>query len=79
MHEHLYRRTNGNFITLFLLLVIACTAFNAADAFSQFRVENQSLANLVLCRDPNFRDAYGDIAKNLQSWVADAIARARNR
>lgn len=55
------------------------TCSQGTNPFSQFRVENQSLANLVQCRDPNFWDAYGDIAKNLQSWVADAIAGARNR
>jgi TonB-linked SusC/RagA family outer membrane protein len=40
MQEYLYRRTNGKFITIFLLLVVLCTAFNRAEAFSQFKIES---------------------------------------
>jgi hypothetical protein len=55
------------------------TCAKGPNPFDNWNVGNQSMSNLVTCYDPNSWDAYGDIARNLQSWVASAIAAARYR
>jgi hypothetical protein len=55
------------------------TCAKAPNPFNNWKVGNQSMSNLVTCHDPSSWDAYGDISKNLQSWVADAIAAASVR
>ncbi len=50
-----------------------------ANPFGNWNVGNQSMSNLVASYDPNSFDAYGDISRNLQNWVAAAIAQAQRR
>ena len=46
--------------------------------FSNFTVGGKNMAELVPCYDPNSQDAYGDIRKNLESWIEDAIRNQKN-
>lgn len=55
------------------------TCAKGPNPFDNWNVGNQSMSNLVTCYDPDSWDAYGDIARNLQSWVASAIAAAKYR
>lgn len=55
------------------------TCAKGANPFSQWDVGDQSMANLVSVYDPSTSDAYGDISRNLQGWVAGAIAQAKAR
>jgi hypothetical protein len=55
------------------------TCVKGLNPFNNWNVGNQSMASLVTCYDPNSWDAYGDISKNLESWVSNAIAAAKNR
>jgi hypothetical protein len=55
------------------------TCAKGPNPFDNWVVGNQSMSNLVTCYDPNSWDAYGEIARNLQSWVASAIAAAKYR
>jgi len=55
------------------------TCAKGPNPFDNWAVGNQSMSNLVTCYDPNNWDAYGEIARNLQSWVASAIAAAKYR
>lgn len=55
------------------------TCWKGANPFTAWQVDNRSLANLIPCYDPNFWDAYNDIANNLESWVSKAIADAKLR
>ena len=48
------------------------------DPFSNFVVNGVSMSKLVPCYDPISHDAYGDIRKNLESWVEDAIKNKKN-
>ncbi len=41
--------------------------------FDQFTVGGTNLSSIVRCYDPNSYDAYGDIKKNLENWVDEAI------
>lgn len=50
-----------------------------SNPFLSWDVGNQSMANLVPTYDPSSYDAYGDVSRNLQSWVATAIAQAASR
>ena len=50
-----------------------------ANPFLNWDVGTQSMAHLVSAHDPNPYDAYGDISRNLQGWVATAIAQAASR
>ncbi len=52
------------------------TCVKGRNPFNNWNVGNQSMANLITCHEPNSWDAYGDISRNLQSWVNDAIAAA---
>lgn len=55
------------------------TCAKGPNPFDNWAVGNQSMSNLVTCYDSNSWDAYGEIARNLQSWVASAIAAAKYR
>jgi MTH538 TIR-like domain (DUF1863) len=55
------------------------TCAKGQNPFSDWTVGNQSMANLVTCHDPSSWDAYGDISRNLESWVSGAIAAAEYR
>jgi hypothetical protein len=55
------------------------TCAKGANPFSKWNVGGQSMANLVTVYDPSTSDAYGDISRNLQGWVAGAIANAKAR
>lgn len=55
------------------------TCSKGANPFNNWNIGNQSMANLVTCHDPNSWDAYGDTSRNLESWVAGAIAQAKYR
>lgn len=50
-----------------------------ANPFLNWNVDGQSMANLVPTYDPSSYDAYGEISRNLQGWVATAIAQAASR
>ena len=50
------------------------TCRKGANPFDNVLLKNgQKLSSLVPCYDPNSRDAYNDIAKNLENWVDFAI------
>lgn len=55
------------------------TCAKGPNPFSNWNIGSQSMANLVSCYDPNSWDAYGDISRNLERWVSNAIAAAKNR
>lgn len=57
----------------------AGTCAQGPNPFAHFTVNGQSMANLVQVHDPSSWDAYGDIARNMQSWVASAVASAKYR
>jgi hypothetical protein len=57
----------------------AGTCMRGPNPFSQFTVGGRPMGGLVEVHDPNSLDAYGDIAKNMQSWIASAIAKAQHR
>ncbi|HMM37160.1 MAG TPA: TIR domain-containing protein [Desulfovibrio sp.] len=44
---------------------------NPFDTFS-FK-DGRKLSSVVKCYDPSSRDAYGEISRNLEDWVEDAI------
>ena len=46
--------------------------------FDNFNVYGIRLSNYVPCYDPNPMDAYGDIKRNLEYWVEEAISNKRN-
>jgi hypothetical protein len=47
--------------------------------FSNWNIGEQSMANFVTCYDPSSWDAYGEISKNLATWVLQAIEAAKYR
>lgn len=55
------------------------TCVRGPNPFARFTVAGQPMANLVQVHDPNSWDAYNDIARNMQTWVASAIASAQHR
>lgn len=56
--------------------VATCTKGN--NPFDKVTIGDKPLSDFVVCHDPNATDAYGDIKKNLESWVKAAInARAK--
>lgn len=55
------------------------TCSKGPNPFSNWNVNGQSMANLVSCYDPSAWDAYGDISRNMASWVAQAIDAAKHR
>jgi len=52
--------------------VATCAKGN--NPFSAIEIGKKSLSDFVMCHDPSATDAYGDIVKNLESWVKAAIA-----
>jgi hypothetical protein len=57
------------------------TCSKGANPFEGFTINNGAtrLSSVARCYDPNFYDAYKDIASNLQGWVATAINEAKHR
>lgn len=47
--------------------------------FSNWNVNGQSMATLIPSYDPSAWDAYGDISRNLATWVSQAIDAAKYR
>lgn len=50
-----------------------------ANPFSNWNVNGQSMASLITCYDPSAWDAYGEISRNLATWVSQAIEAAKHR
>ena len=57
----------------------AGTCLKGANPFDNWSVRNQSMANFVRCYDPSSYDAYGEISRNLTTWVNTAINEAQRR
>jgi hypothetical protein len=55
------------------------TCSKGLSPFSNFTVGGRSMADLVPTYDPVSWDAYGEISRSLESWVANAIAQAKRR
>ena len=55
------------------------TCSKGANPFNNWKVGQQSMASLVRCYDPPAWDAYGDISRNLSTWVNTAIYEAQQR
>jgi hypothetical protein len=55
------------------------TCAKGSNPFYNWNIGSQSMASLVTCYDPTSSDAYGEISKNLQSWVSTAIGAAGTR
>ena len=49
------------------------TCSKGPNPFNSWSVNGQSMANLITCYDPSAWDAYGDISRNLATWVSQAI------
>lgn len=49
--------------------------YQGANPFQKFTMkkDNQSLASIVKCYNPNASNAYTDIANNLENWIEEAI------
>jgi hypothetical protein len=41
--------------------------------FTTFTVGDKSLSSIVKCYNPDKDDSYGDISKNLEKWIEEAI------
>jgi len=53
------------------------TCAQGTNPFSQVSLQNgRTLAQYVPCFNPNIADAYNDIARNITSWIAQAIRRS---
>jgi hypothetical protein len=55
------------------------TCSKGANPFNNWKVGDQSMANLVRCYDPSSYDAYGEISRSLSTWVSTAINEAQQR
>jgi hypothetical protein len=55
------------------------TCSKGANPFSNWNVNGQSMASLITCYDPSAWDAYGEISRNLATWVSQAIEAAKYR
>jgi hypothetical protein len=55
------------------------TSSKGANPFDTWRVGDVSMASLIQTYDLPSNDAYGTIARNLQSWVDTSIMQAKNR
>lgn len=55
------------------------TCSKGPNPFSNWNVNGQSMASLVTCHDPSAWDAYGDISRNMATWVSQAIDAAKYR
>lgn len=49
-----------------------------ANPFKSFNFGNTTFDNIVKCYNPNSYDTYNDIARNINSWIEEAI-QIRNR
>ncbi len=55
------------------------TCGKGPNPFSNWNVSGQSMANLITCHDPSAWDAYGDISRNMATWVSQAIDATKYR
>jgi len=55
------------------------TCAKGANPFDNWAVDQVPMSSRVRCYDPSSYDAYGDISRNLENWVAAAIAEAQYR
>jgi hypothetical protein len=55
----------------------ACT--KGANPFTGWTQGGRPMADLAPAYDPNPREAYGDISRNLESWINTAVERAKTR
>lgn len=55
------------------------TCAKGPNPFSNWNVGGQSMANLITCHDSRAWDTYGEISRNITSWVPQAIDAAKNR
>jgi len=55
------------------------TCAKGSNPFSNWEVSGQSMANLITCHDPSAWDAYGDISRNIATWVSQAIEAVKYR
>jgi hypothetical protein len=55
------------------------TCGKGGNPFNNWNVGGQSMANLIPCHDPTSWDAYGDISRNMATWVSQAIEAAKYR
>lgn len=55
------------------------TCAKGPNPFTNWNIGSQSMASLVTCYDPNSWDAYGEISRNLGSWVSSAITVTKYR
>ena len=53
------------------------TCTQGINPFDQFNVKGKKFSSIVKCYNPDFRDAYNDIANNIESLIEEAI-RIRN-
>jgi hypothetical protein len=50
------------------------TCTQGVNPFDQFTLNNGAkLSGIVKCYDPNYWDAYNDIANNIEKWIEEAI------
>ena len=55
------------------------TCSKGPNPFSNWNIGERSLANLITCHDPTTWEAYGDISRNMATWVSQAIDAATYR
>jgi len=56
------------------------TCSKGANPFASIKFNGGgSLSSYITCHDPNSWDAYGDINRNLEAWVEDAIEQTKRR
>ena len=55
------------------------TCSKGANPFTNWNVNGQSMAHLITCHDPGIWDAYGEISRNMASWVSQAIDAVKYR
>ena len=55
------------------------TCAKGPNPFDSWKIGDQSMASLVTCYDPSSWDAYGEISRNLEGWVSNAIRSANAR
>lgn len=55
------------------------TCAKGPNPFENWKVGDQPLANLVNCYNPSSWDAYGEISRNLEDWVTQAIRSSKSR
>lgn len=55
------------------------TCSKGANPFNNWKVGDQSMANLVRCYDPSSYGAYDEISRSLSTWVTTAINEAQQR